>query len=166
MVAPRHNRAVVAAMLLAALACYANAPRLASTLLIGDATNFVSVLHAGSHSRLNTRLAGLPDNSPQSAALQQRLDDGSHSVAVIEALPPLPGALAADWLRARFDAPATVPPKADSTALPLPLLAIAAGSVHSASQPPPPSPGRMSVHTDAPTGASCRALARGPPAGL
>ncbi|MBK9975546.1 MAG: hypothetical protein IPP14_12315 [Planctomycetes bacterium] len=163
MAAPRHNRAVIAAMLLAALACYANAPRLAATLLIGDATNFVSVLHAGSHSRLNAQLASLPESSPQACALQSQLQDGSHSIAVLESLPPLPGVLAADWLRAKVDAAPGTPPKADSCVLPLPLVAIAAGSIHSASQPPPPWPGIMACHVAAPTGVARSALARGPP---
>jgi len=157
-----HNRAALAAMILAALACYANAPRLASTLLVGDAANLIAVADANTRLRMEARISELPKGNTVAQILSERLNEGQESLAVTESLPPLVGVVAPSPLQSRFDiksGPAPRTPGADFAA----GFALLPGAVLTTSLPPPPDVGAQAPFGADDCASALRQTARAPP---
>lgn len=80
-----YRKSVIATLLLAALASYANLPRLQLLGGLGDTLNAVRVMDPLQHTRMAQRLLGLAEASE----LQHDLDDGQHSLELIGDTPLL-----------------------------------------------------------------------------
>lgn len=88
MMARRHNRFVVGAMLLAALACYCDVPRMHLLGRMGDTLNVVRVLDVASHIQFAARAALDADTA-------EDLEDGRRSMELVASTPVLIAALPA-----------------------------------------------------------------------
>lgn len=86
MTARRQHPFVIAALFAAALACYANVPRLHVVQSIGDTLNAVRVLDPMSHILLAAHAAR---DTKEAQAAREDLTDGRQSVAVIGSTPLL-----------------------------------------------------------------------------
>jgi hypothetical protein len=84
--ASRQHPFVIAALFAAALACYANAPRLHVVQSIGDTLNAVRVLDPMSHILLAAHAA---QDTEEAQSAREDLNDGRQSVAVIGSTPML-----------------------------------------------------------------------------
>lgn len=162
MTARAHNRPALVAMILAALACYANAPRLAATLMLGDAANFAAVRDAATRARLRLALAQLPEHSPQADQLAQRLDEGERSRAVADSLPPLPEFVAPSAPVPTLEPPAHKPPTV-AKAVTADHWALRDGAILTTCLPPPPDPGPAARPRTAPRAEVPQARPRAPP---
>lgn len=160
-----HNRPALLAMILAALACYANAPRLAATLLVGDAVNLAAAADSMTRDTLRQRLDSLPQGSPQAEQLAQRLHEGEQSSAIAESLPSIP----------HFVAPSAPVPQVEQTVGQPPRIAKAVVADHWALQdgvilttslPPPPDTGCLAGPRAASDAATPTAQSRAPPRAL
>lgn len=161
MIQAAHNRAAMALMLLAALACWANAPRLAATLLVGDAANLAAAQDARTRQAISARLAALPQGCAQAVQLAHELDDGEQSRAVADSLPALAGLVVPQSLRVRQDAapvaPPLVPQVSDTGFCLLPAAVLVTDL------PPPPDDGRAASPRSGGCPAPAASLVRGPP---
>lgn len=149
------NRAVIGLMLLAALATYADAPRLAGTVLIGGAVNYIAALDYRTRAEMHQRVAA----APHDAQLAERLDDGERSRAIVESMPELPGVVPAHDVQPRLETISRPPclgtdaASAVATLAELPVATLAL----------PPPPGSASQVPARPLGAALPVLASRPP---
>lgn len=86
----RHNRLAVCALLLGALAAYADIPRLGVVNRIGDTLNAVCMLDVATHLRMAQESLGDGHVAEQ---VREKLDEGSRSLKVINFAPSLVAAL-------------------------------------------------------------------------
>jgi hypothetical protein len=154
-----HNRLVIGLMLLAAVATYADSPRLAGTLLIGGAANFIAARDSRTVAELQSRLRLLPADSEAAIRLAEQIDDGKRSVAIVEGMPSLPGVVAPQQCQSRIE-PTSRPPRIASGAQTVTISRLS-GLIASLSKPPPASPGQIPVPGPV---ISRRLSERGPPA--
>ncbi len=157
MPARRHNPLVVAALLLAALACYADVPRMRLAASLGDTLHAARALDTMSRIRLAAAVEQPGGGSP---TLQQQLDDSRRSLALVASTPQMvaaaapalqyhPPTLAPDTPRdgdvAGFSVPALPgavlwldlpPPRSSAYASPTPLSRDVVASLPCARGPP------------------------------
>ncbi|MCB9933565.1 MAG: hypothetical protein H6841_09105 [Planctomycetes bacterium] len=93
-----YRKSVVATLLIAALASYANLPRLQLIHRLGDSLNALRVMDPVQHTRMALRLLGMSD----ATELRQDLDDGQRSLELIGNAPLLQAVAPAMF---RFSAP-------------------------------------------------------------
>ncbi|MBX3473202.1 MAG: hypothetical protein KF754_02385 [Planctomycetes bacterium] len=160
-----HNRPALIAMILAALACYANAPRLAATLMVGDAVNLAAVADSLTRQSLRAHLQTLPADSADARQLAQRLDDGETSHDLCQSLPAIDALLAPAQVRATIDQPQPDSPRAPQAA-PATHWALQPGAVLTTSLPPPPDTGRAARSHGTPRTRGLQVQPRAPPCGL
>lgn len=86
----RHNRLAVCALLLGALAAYADIPRIGVVNRIGDTLNAVRMLDVSTHLRMAREALGEGQVAEQ---VREKLDEGSRSLKVINFAPSLVAAV-------------------------------------------------------------------------
>lgn len=87
------NRKVMAALLLAALACVADVPRIAAALIAPDAIGAQRALDLVLASRMQQRLAALPAGGAEARELATGLDHDRESAHTLNRLPCLQAVL-------------------------------------------------------------------------
>lgn len=157
-----HNRPALLAMILAALACYANAPRLAATLLVGDAVNLAAAADSITRDTLRQRLNSLPQGSPQAEQLAQRLHEGEQSSAIAESLPSIPHFVAPSAPVPQVEQPVGKPPRV-AKAVVTDHWALHDGVILTTSLPPPPDARRAAGPGAVPCADGPQTRSRAPP---
>lgn len=160
-----HNRPALLAMILAALACYANAPRLAATLLVGDAVNLAAARDSLTREALRQRLNSLPQGSPEAEQLAQRLDEGEQSSAIADSLPSIQNFVAPTAPLPQAEKYSGLPPRI-AKAVTADHWARPCGVIQTRSLPPPPDPGRAAQSHGTPCSGGTHFQSRAPPCGL
>lgn len=163
MIQAAHNRLALALMLLAALASYANASRLAGCLLVGDITNLVAAQNRQSRNQLEKQIAALPKGSAEAESLAEKLNDGDKSSALAQSLPDLSGLIAPAPIKPQLDAPPSNPTRIQTVTFTT-HWAQTPGALLTMDLPPPPDTGGAAACRPLADPRCTAAQARAPPA--
>lgn len=163
MIQAAYNRLALALMLIAALASYANASRLAGCLLVGDITNLVAAQNWQSRDQIAKQIAALPQGSAEAETLSEKLNDGDKSRALAQSLPDLSGLIAPAPIKPQLDAPKANPPRIETPAFTT-HWAHTPGALMTLDLPPPPYTGGTAACRPLADPRCTAAQARAPPA--